>query len=107
MRKGADWPRVDVFPQNEAAIGSQFIQLPAAVRGVVGTEPQCIVERGQRGRVGVTCLCADRYRGQVRAYVRPLRHAAIVSQLEQLTAVGGSLADEPQCTVENGHIDRL
>src|SRR5215475_3764434 len=101
MRKRAAWPRVDVFPEGEAAIGSQLVQLPAAVRGVDGLKPQCIVERGQRGRVGVICVRADRYQAQVIAYVRPLRHTAVVSQLVQLSAVGGSFTGEPQCIVEN------
>src|SRR5262249_58819960 len=106
MRKRAAWPRVDVFPKGEAAIGTQLVWVGAAVR-VVGLEPECIVERGQRGRVGVFGGRADRLRVQAIAYVRPLRHAAIGPQLEQLLAVGGSGAAEPQCTVENGHTGRL
>src|SRR5262249_13587169 len=31
MRKRAAWPRVDVFPKGEAAIGTQLVQLGAAV----------------------------------------------------------------------------
>src|SRR5215813_12782269 len=107
MRERADLPWVDVFPEGEAAIGSQLVQLGAAVR-IGGLEPQCIVERGQRGRVGVLRSRAYRYRAQGGGPdVRPLRHAAIVSQLVQLTAVGGSQAFEPQCIVENGHIYRV
>src|SRR5262249_34772843 len=76
-------PRIDVFPKGEAAVGSQLIQF-GAEHGVVAAEPQCIVEHGQRGRVGVLRGRADRYRVKVGPDVRPLRHAAIVSQLEQL-----------------------
>src|SRR5262249_16418162 len=78
-------------------------QLPKllAARGSVAVEPQCVVENGHALRLQRSKVTVNHERD-----VRPLCHAAIASQLVELLATEGSLAVEPQRTVEKRQILR-